>query len=157
MHLPYSDGMFDLVLCSDLLYHRSVTDDRQALAEMHRVLSASGYLLVREASYDWLRSHHDELVWTKHRYTKKELVTKLQESGFQITLTTYVNFFLFPLAFVARMGEKMRPSRQKGDDLFATSEWLNAIFAAILKLEARLVTTISFPFGLSILCLVTKK
>ena len=43
-HLPFSDGYFDLVLSHEVIEH--VQDDRQALAEMVRVLRPGGRLVL---------------------------------------------------------------------------------------------------------------
>jgi len=42
--IPHADGSFDLVLCSHVLEH--VADDARAIAELHRVVSPGGELLV---------------------------------------------------------------------------------------------------------------
>jgi SAM-dependent methyltransferase len=43
-HMDLSDGSFDLILCSHVLEH--VPDDRAAMAELHRVLTTGGLVLV---------------------------------------------------------------------------------------------------------------
>ncbi len=49
--LPFADGSFDLVICSHVLEH--VDDDRAALAELARVVSERGEVLVlAPLSYD---------------------------------------------------------------------------------------------------------
>lgn len=42
--MPYPDGAFDVVYCSDVLEH--VVDDHRALAEFHRVLKADGWAVL---------------------------------------------------------------------------------------------------------------
>ena len=44
--LPYADGSFDRALCLDVLEHLSFEDQPRALAELFRVLTAGGELLV---------------------------------------------------------------------------------------------------------------
>ncbi len=156
-HLPFKDGSFDLVFCSDVLYHKDINDDGQALRELYRVLIPGGHILVREAAYDWLRSNHDRLVWTKHRFTKPELISKLQRAGFTVIRASYINFFLFPVALVLRLSEKIRKATRSEQSFFIIRPSLNRILANFLSLEAKMIRKISFPFGLSIICLARKK
>lgn len=63
-HLPFKDGSFDTVLCTEVLEH--VTDAERAAAEMRRVLRPGGHALVtvpflypvHEAPYDFRRLTH---------------------------------------------------------------------------------------------------
>jgi len=45
-HLPYSDGQFDLVLCTEVLFHLPQEALREALSEMSRVLRPEGHCLI---------------------------------------------------------------------------------------------------------------
>lgn len=155
--LPYQDNAFDVVTCFDVLYHARAGNDTQALREFWRVLRSGGILIVREPAYDWLRGHQDEVVWTKKRYTKKEMVIKLSEAGFMVEKASYVNFLLLPLALVKRFSEHLyRPKNSMGTT-FRTNPILNALFRYVLFFEARLLPHMNFPFGLSVLCVAHKK
>ena len=82
--LPYNDNSFDIVVCLDVLYHaKSGNDNNGGLSEFYRVLRPGGVLIVREPAYNWLRGHQDEIVWTKRRYNKNELVSMLSQAGFE--------------------------------------------------------------------------
>jgi SAM-dependent methyltransferase len=54
--LPYRDGAFDRVLCLDVLEHLAFAEQPQALAEMHRVLTPRGELLVTVPNLAHLQS-----------------------------------------------------------------------------------------------------
>jgi len=71
LSLPFKDGSFSLVTAFDLLYHRNITDDTQALSELWRVCRKGGYLLVTDPAFEFLRSTHDAATHARHRYTKK--------------------------------------------------------------------------------------
>lgn len=154
--LPWADDMFDLADCFDVLYHQWVESDVAVLKEIYRVLAPSGLLIIREASYNWLRSQHDQLVWTNHRFTKNELVIKLEQAGFKVKKSSYVNFFLFPLALIKRLLEKIAPEKDFLENTFSYTSWLNYILKLFLYLEAGMVKYLNFPFGLSIICLAKK-
>lgn len=156
-HLPFKDGSFDLVLCSDVLYHKNVNDDGQALRELYRVLIPGGHILVREAAYDWLRSNHDRLVWTKHRFTKPELISKLQRAGFTVIRSSYINFFLFPVALVLRLSEKIRKAPHSEQSFFIIRPSINSLLKIFLWIEAMMIGNVTFPFGLSIISVAKKR
>ena len=71
--LPYSTAAFDVVTCFDVLYHKAVTDDGQALTELARVLVPGGWLLVRVPAYDRLRGPHDRQVHTREPHSATPL------------------------------------------------------------------------------------
>lgn len=152
--IPFQDNSFNLVTSFDVLYHQRVKDDIRSLKELHRVLIPQGFLLIRVPAYDWLRGQHDEVVATRHRYTANELERKLTECGFKIKKITYANFFLFPLAILKRFGDRFVASNHS--DIHPSGNLLNSLLQGILLTEARLITKINFPFGLSLFCLAEK-
>lgn len=152
---PFKDQVFDLVTCFDVLYHEGVNDDTRAIKEFHRILKTSGYLLVRVPAYNWLRGKHDLEVQTKHRYTKTEIVNKLQINGFTVIKYSYANTILFPLVIAKRIIGNLS-SKKVETDVKNTSKILNLIFLKILLLEAKIIDKAGFPFGLSIFILAKK-
>jgi ubiquinone/menaquinone biosynthesis C-methylase UbiE len=156
-NLPFPDGYFNAVSCFDVLYHQWVNSLTNALREIHRVLKPGGLLIIREASYNWLQSQHDQLFWTKHRFYKKELVADLQAAGFIVKKNSYVNFFLFPLALAERAFRTIWPTKDSVERLFIRPPLLNGLFSFLLFLEARMLKYFSFPFGLSIVCVAEKQ
>jgi SAM-dependent methyltransferase len=56
MALPYPDAGFDRALCLDVLEHLTFEDQPRALAELHRVLTAKGQLLVSVPNLAHLQS-----------------------------------------------------------------------------------------------------
>lgn len=154
--LPFENNFFDVTVCFDVLYHKWVKDDVTALKEMNRVLKSGGILVIREASYNWLRSQHDKLVWTNHRFNKKELVMKLEQAGFKVEKKSYVLFFLFPLALVKRLSEKILPKKDPLNYFSYSNILVNIIFKLFLYIEAQMIKYWNFPFGLSIICIARK-
>ena len=148
--------MFDAVFCLDVLYHQHAGNDTQALREFHRVMKKGGILIIREPAYNFLRGHHDRLVWTRKRYTKKELIAKLQQAGFEIQKASYINFFLFPLAAAKRLLERVYAPRNVLDKTFHSHKIVNAFFEKVLFLEAILISHLRFPYGLSVICVAKK-
>jgi len=147
--LPFRDGTFDVVTSFDVLYHLDVDDDRRALTEIHRVLRPGGVALIRLPAFDWIRGAHDEVVHTRHRYTRGELTGKLEDAGFRLEHTTYANFALFPLAPAKRYLEH-RNGTHESTDLWRPPGPVNRLLADILSLEALPARGIGLPWGLSV-------
>lgn len=153
--MPFPGDFFDLIVCSDVLYHKDVKDVSLVIQEFYRVLKPGGVLFVREAAYQWLYSSHDTMVWTRHRFTKKELENLIVNQKFQVLRSTYINFFLFPFAVFIRFFEKIFPKNEH--TLFSSGKFLNAICAKIFNLERVFLKFLNFPFGLSIICIAKKR
>lgn len=150
--LPFSTESFDAVFSFDVVCQVPNGGDNAAIHEMFRVLKPGGRLFIRVPAFEWLRSSHDAVLHTAHRYTAKELAGKLEDSGFRVLFATYANTFLFPVAVLRRMLKHLGIG--KGPDvqpLPVGLGWLNPIFRAILKSERHFFTRgISLPFGLSV-------
>ncbi len=150
--LPFEDNTFDLITSIDVIYHKWVNDDKKALQEINRTLKADGRLLIQVASYNFMKSNHDEAVFTERRYTKKQLRNLLEQSGFKIEKITYSNTILFPIALIKRLTEK----KKQESEVKPVSNLTNKILTKVLNFEAKLLKNINFPFGLSIIAIVKK-
>lgn len=154
--LPFRDKAFDVVVCFDVLYHRWVNVN-SAISEITRVLRPGGIFLVREPAYDWFKSSEDIASQTAHRFTAGEIKYHLKDS-FDILKLTYVNFFLFPLAFIKRLPQVIGIKKKRGvSDASDISLVLNNLLFLIFRIESRLITHLNFPFGTSVICVAKKK
>jgi ubiquinone/menaquinone biosynthesis C-methylase UbiE len=152
--LPFASGEFDLVTCFDVIYQLSKEDAKRAAAEFFRVLKSGGMLFIREPAYEWMRGSHDKVVATKHRFTRSRLREVLVSQGFKIKRATYANSLLFPAAMPHRFLSRLKGGEES--DVKPVHPLMNKTFAAALKLEARLLARLSFPFGLSVIILAEK-
>jgi SAM-dependent methyltransferase len=87
------DGAFELVCLFDVLEH--LDDDRAALAESARVLSKGGLCLATVPAFQFLYANNDRIAEHRRRYTRRELVARFREAGFEIERATYTNVALF--------------------------------------------------------------
>ena len=149
VELPLCSASFDLVTSFDVLYHVGVENDLAALAELHRVLRPGGVLQIRLPAYDWIRGAHDQAVYTRHRYTRRELMAKLEAVGFHVEHASYANFLLFPIAPAKRLLER-RNGGGRVTDLWQPPGPLNRALADLLALEAPWVGGPGLPWGLSL-------
>jgi ubiquinone/menaquinone biosynthesis C-methylase UbiE len=154
--LPYSNDTFTLVTAFDVLYHRWIPDNNQALDECYRVLKSGGWLLLTNPALPALWSTHDEIFYTRQRYTLSNARQKLIESGFKPCLCSYANALLLPIIFVVRLAARWfkamdQASRQP------PPAWLNHWLIGIGNLEGAWVRRGgTFPLGSSLICLAQK-
>lgn len=159
--LPLSQDAFDLVVSFDVLSHLKDGPARAAaLGEFLRVLKPGGRLLIRVAAYEWLRSSHDAVIMTHHRYGRRELRDAVVHAGFRPLRLTSANTILFPAAVLWRVLKKagLAPA---GSDVRARTRGagpLNRALASVLRLEAAMLRSnkFGFGFGLSVFILAAK-
>jgi hypothetical protein len=131
-----------------------------ALREFQRVLKPGGRLLLRVAAYEWLRSSHDTVIMTYHRYGRRELREASMNAGFRLLRLTNANAILFPAAALWRILKKAGLAAA-GSDVRANTrgnDRLNRAMSSILRLEAAILrrSNCNFGFGLSIFLLAAK-
>jgi len=158
LNLPFADDSFDLVTAFDVVYHKWVEDDLQALTEFHRVCKDNGLLLITACAFDFLRGEHDVAVYGARRYTRGELKGKLEMAGFEVKKASYANAFLFPLVLASRFWERVRHSKGRArSDLGPVNRYLNKVLTWIYTGEASVLKGINLPFGSSVICIASKQ
>ena len=157
--LPFSDD-YDIIGSFDVLEH--LDQDEKALAEINRALRPGGKLIITVPAFRFLWSYFDERSKHKRRYSKKEIIAKLERNGFRIKKITYYMFFLLPLTFTFRVinnafrGEVEQANMEASVEIKAIPV-VNKLFLGLLKLEKVLLRWTNLPFGTSILVLAEKK
>ena len=150
---------FDVIIASDLLEH--MEDDSKALKEWHRLLDKNGSLIVFTPAFRFLWSGHDVSNQHYRRYAKKELLSLLKKTGFEVEKSGYWNFFLFfPTACIKLVQSKKteETDAKKRDQLGKSGSISNTLFSGLLKMEnASLCAGIPFPFGVSVFAIARKK
>lgn len=154
VNLPYHSEQFNLIICTDVLYHEGISDDQLALREFYRVLKPGGTLILHLPALEILRGKHDKQVSTRERYTKAIILKRIQDSGFQVVFATYRLFFLFPFFLMVRLFQKDRENVKS--DLSLLPGWINQLLYKVVWIENKWLCWFSAPIGPSIL-LVAKK
>jgi ubiquinone/menaquinone biosynthesis C-methylase UbiE len=150
--LPFPDASFEVVTALDMLEHTD--DDLAALAELRRVTSPGGLLLITVPAYGFLWSEHDEALKHRRRYTAYELRNKLTVSGFAVERTSYFITSLFFPILAARVLQGIRKrSTHPQTSVRLLPKWLNASLVGLLDVERRIVRHINLPFGVTIVAL----
>jgi SAM-dependent methyltransferase len=97
--IPYRDE-FELIGAFDVLEH--VDEDEAVLAELRAALKPSGSIVLTVPQHPWLWSAADDFGRHKRRYTRTELVGKLQRAGLEVAYATSFMTTLLPLMLVSR-------------------------------------------------------
>ena len=172
---PVASSLFDLVLCSDVIYSIEQSRVVTALKELCSRLKSGGTLLLHVPAMMWLYSRHDIAVGTRHRYRCHEITTLLQQAGMELRFVSYRLCLLFPLIVLQRLPSilslRWKPSAThranlhgdgtSGDDRRSQLQmpWpaMNELLRKLMKTEtAWLRRGLRFPFGRSILAIGRK-
>jgi len=155
--LPYPDHTFAMVTSFDALYHQWVVDDNRALDEFYRVLQPVGWLLLTNPALPVLRSTHDEIYYTRQRYTASDTRQKLAEAGFNVRVCSYIYFLLLPVFTAVRLISRWLPSANPVDRR-PLPAWLNQSLIGAQNLEVMwLRRGKTLPIGSSLICLAQKQ
>jgi SAM-dependent methyltransferase len=159
MNLPFKEKRIDLLTSFDALSHSSVTDQKAALDEFHRVLKDDGYILIMDVACGLLKSGHDVVYETRERYNKRQIRVLLENAGFTILKISYANFFLFPVIFLMRTIRRLFDNSKSKpiSDLKPVSPLVNLCLINVIKIESYLIQRVGFPIGSSIICLAKKE
>ena len=153
--IPYKNNQFDAIVSIDVLYHKQVKNDLQALREFKRVLKPGGILIIKNPAHNWLRGSHDIVIHTKRRYSKVEFKDKLDRAGFEILKLSYINLIFFPLAILKRLTEGVLRSKPSSD-VGNLPRPINKLLINIYNFETKLLTISTIPFGLSLFAIARK-
>ena len=159
--LSLESDRFDLVTVLDVIEH--IDRDREAVRELVRVTRPGGHVLVTVPAFPELWSEHDEINHHKRRYRGEEVRELLTSSGCDIVKFTYMNSFLFPIAYAVRTWQRLRrgifgaPAHPPRTDFVDYHPVVNGLLTAIFTSETPLITRTGLPFGLSVLCLGRKR
>jgi SAM-dependent methyltransferase len=154
--LPFKNNTFGMVTAFDVLYHRWVTNDDNAVRECYRVLRPGGWLLVMDAALPGLWSRHDEVFYARQRYTLDEMSRMIDRAGFTPRKLSYANTFLLPMALAVRRLACWFPILCEME-MQPLPGWLNRALASVLNLEAVWLSRGTFPVGSTGVCLAQKR
>lgn len=155
VHLPFAQDSFQIIFAMEIIEH--IENDSHVLNEIHRVLAKNGTAIISVPAFRALWGYNDELYGHFRRYSRQNLLQKLELSGFRVLYSTYYKVpWIIPL-FIIRKIKMAFFHHKKTDDFVALPGWLNKLVKVELLLESRLVSR--FPcnfFGCSLFAVITK-
>jgi SAM-dependent methyltransferase len=157
--LPFPTDSFDFVVSLDVWSHTNV-DDAPAAHETHRVLHPGGRLILNLAAFEFLKGGHDLAVEVKRRYTRLDVRTLLEGTGFEIERLTYWNATLMPPIALVRWLSRMRLARGPAEvrsDFRPLPAPVNTMLRGVAALELNASRHLSLPFGTSVFAVARKK
>lgn len=156
-HIPFHEE-FDLIGVFDVLEH--IEDDDAVLAQLFQACKTGGGLALTVPQHRWLWSRMDDFAHHKRRYTRSELVQKLERAGFRVEHTTSFVSLLLPLMLTARLLRK--PAGIEMEDQMdaaglSIGRLTNAVLSAVMAVEHGLIRSgLRLPFGGSLLVIAKK-
>ena len=151
--LPYQDGTFDVTTALDVVEH--LDDDIAGLKEMHRVTKSGGYSLIFVPAFMWLWGVQDDVSNHRIRYTKTQIVDRLNKAGYEVERATYANFTFFAPILGGRTLMKITGIKPESENNVNISA-LNGVFGKLFSAERHILKNFDFPFGVSIVVVARK-
>ncbi|HEX6279147.1 MAG TPA: class I SAM-dependent methyltransferase, partial [Pyrinomonadaceae bacterium] len=151
--LPYDDGTFDITTALDVVEH--LDDDIAGLKEMHRVTKKGGYSLIFVPAFMWLWGVQDDVSNHRIRYTKKQIVERLEKAGYVVERATYANFTFFAPILGGRTIMRVTGIKPESENNVNISA-LNGVFGKLFSAERHILKNFNFPFGVSIVVVARK-
>lgn len=157
LRLPFR-SYFDIIGMFDVVEH--IEEDEELFKKVYKALKTHGKILITVPANKKLWGRYDEVALHKRRYTKVELMKKLNDSGFTIEKISYFVSWLLPVLLLFRYINNKR-SKNLNNDEFLKKEiqiipFLNTVFLWILEMEAILIHFINLPFGSSLIAIARK-
>ena len=147
------DIKVDTVVMMDVLEH--IEDDRGQLRKISACLNEDGHLVIVVPAFRFLFGKRDINNGHFRRYSKKELLDKIEGAGFQILKIRFWNalaflpYFYYEKLLKRELNTDIRTSKEKG--------FLKRILWHLFNNWFRFVENkVNFGFGLSLVCVAKK-
>lgn len=156
-NIPF-DKEFDAIGAFDVLEH--IDDDQAVLRQMFRATKTGGGILITVPQHMLLWSNIDVISHHRRRYSRAEILDKMNRVGFKIVWTTSFITFLFPIMLLFRLINKNSRIKE-GHSLneFRIPDFLNHFLDKVCAVETSFLThgkKKSFHFGGSLLVIGMK-
>jgi SAM-dependent methyltransferase len=103
--IPFEDE-FDVIGAFDVLEH--VEDDEEVLSQLFKAVRRGGGIIVTVPQHPFLWSHQDRCSFHKRRYSRRDLIRKIERAGFTNLWWTSFVFLMLPLMFFTRLARSKK-------------------------------------------------
>jgi SAM-dependent methyltransferase len=151
--LPIVSNTVNGMLALDVFEH--IHRDDLAFAEAFRILKPGGVLVLSVPAFKTLWGPHDVALMHIRRYRRKQIISCLEQTGFEVEKTNYSIFLLFPLVVLTRVIDKFKRGEPKAS-LPSIPKVLNAFLVRFQDAEAWLLRRMRLPWGSSVVAIARK-
>ncbi len=151
--LPFRDETFDITTALDVVEH--LDDDVAGLREMFRVTRSGGNSLIFVPAFMWLWGVQDDISNHRIRYTKKQIVERLEKAGYTVERATYANWTFFTPILAGRTIMRVTGLKPESENNITISG-LNGVFGKLFGAERFWLKHFNFPLGVSIVVVAKK-
>lgn len=154
---PPFEEHYDAVCLFDVIEHLDA--DVEAMHNVARMLKKNGKLFITVPAFMWLWSR-DDAFGHKRRYTRKELVSKVSDAGFDVLSARYIFCSILPLLFLRSIVKPDWEERLQASDhesLTRINPALNWILLQLCRIERKLFYHFSPFWGGSVLLAAQKR
>jgi len=156
---PLPDNSVDAVVLLNVLEH--IENDALAISQLYRILKPGGVAVIEVPAGPELYDIYDELLMHYRRYRLRDLRKLFLNEKFLVLKQSHLGFFLYPGFFLVKQLRRLKRSQITQENISSmvsqsiTQTGDNSLFRILMKLELKLGTWLSYPFGIR--CLITCK
>jgi SAM-dependent methyltransferase len=158
--IPFASESFDLVTSFDVFQCLPGPVERDAAAEMARVLRPGGAAVFNFAALEVLRGSHSVFAEEVRRYTPGQVRALLEGQGLHVERLSFAYASLFPLMLAVRVGHRWLQTGGEAEsgewEITVPSPPVNGALTLAVGAEALALRAVNMPFGSSIMCLARK-
>ena len=147
-----SGKKFDLICFLDVLYHKNIRSDMQAIKKAAGILNTGGYLLITDCALPYFSGPHDKNMFARQRYKLGDMQNMVNNSGFTLLKSSYTYFFTFPLFILTRIIQ----NKYYFESVSKLPGIINKFLLFICTVEALFLKYVNFPVGSSIIVYAQK-
>ena len=155
---PLPDASVDGAVLLNVLEH--IENDRKAAQQILRILKPGGSAIIEVPAGPNIFDVYDKHLMHFRRYRLRDLVSMLEETGFEVVEKSHLGFFMYPAFWMVKKRNRRylnAPADVQKRMVAASIRKTNQIplMTAVMRMEAKLRGVIHYPFGAR--CLVVAR